>query len=65
MAETLEKRIEGRLREALDRMVATERYAWTEDDRGLCARTPDCGAPSIYLSIEDVARIAAQEAGRS
>jgi hypothetical protein len=60
--ETLEQRIERRLREALERMVATERYAWTEDDRGLCARPPGSGGPFIYLSIEDVSRIAAQEA---
>jgi hypothetical protein len=61
-AETLEQRIESRLREALERMVATERHAWTEDDRGLCARPAGSGGPFIYLSIEDVSRIAAQEA---
>lgn len=60
--ETLEQRIEGRLREALERMVATERYAWADDDRGLCARPPGSGGPFIYLSIGDVSRIAAAEA---
>jgi hypothetical protein len=60
--ETLEQRIARRLTGALEQMVASETYAYTDDDRGLAARPPQSGGPFIYLSIDDVARIAAQEA---
>jgi len=57
--ETLEQRIATRLNEALDRQVAAEVNAW--EVRGLATREP-AEDPVMRLSVEDVARIAAQTA---
>jgi hypothetical protein len=58
---TLEHRIETALGEALDRMVATEAYAFDPDDRGLVTRESG-ESLALRLSMRDVARIAAAAA---
>lgn len=60
--ESLEERIAARLNEALDRQVAAEMYAYDPDDRGLAAGERGSGSVHLRLSVEDVARIAAQAA---
>ncbi len=51
-----EQRIAARLHEALDHHVRADIFTLTAE-RGLAAGGPD--APSIRLTVEDVARIAA------
>ena len=59
---TLEHRIAARLHAALDMKIAAEMYAFAEDDRGLAAPERGSGCVHLRLTVDDVARIAAQEA---
>jgi hypothetical protein len=56
---TLEERIAERLRHVLDMLAATGVMCPTAE-RGLCVQGPD--TPTIVLTVEDVARLAALEA---
>jgi hypothetical protein len=60
---TLEGRMAARLNAALDRQVAGEFYRF-ENERGLVdlAAEPHASTGAVRLSVEDVARICAQEA---
>lgn len=65
MADDLQDRIAARLHEALDRHAAAGIESGAE--RGMVDRVPDEGlepgaGPTVRLSVEDVARIAAAEA---
>lgn len=57
--DSLEQRIAARLHQALDHHAGANIIAPTAE-RGLAAGGPD--APEIALTVQDVARIAAQEA---
>ncbi|GAA2681608.1 hypothetical protein [Actinoplanes palleronii] len=58
----LEERIAARLNRALDQLVGAGAYAYADDDRGLAAGEPGSGSVRLRLTVDEVARIAAQEA---